>query len=95
MILVSLSEIAVITFVNRFGSDATAAYGAVNQVVSYVQMPAISLGIAVSIFASQSIGANRLDRLKDVIRAGVLLNNFLGGKNVLWFISFRKDIFIL
>ena len=49
MILVSLSEIAVITFVNGFGSDATAAYGAVNQVASYVQMPAISLGIAVSI----------------------------------------------
>lgn len=40
MILVSLSEIAVIVFVNRFGSNATAAYGSVNQVVSYVQMPA-------------------------------------------------------
>jgi putative MATE family efflux protein len=40
VVLVSLAEIAVITFVNRFGSDATAAYGAVNQVVSYVQFPA-------------------------------------------------------
>ncbi|MED2039043.1 MATE family efflux transporter [Bacillus wiedmannii] len=57
MILVSLSEIAVIAFVNRFGSDATAAYGVVNQVASYVQMPAVSLGITVSIFAAQSIGA--------------------------------------
>nr|WP_274376917.1 MATE family efflux transporter [Desulforamulus reducens] len=92
MILVSLSEIAVITFVNRFGSDATAAYGAVNQVVSYVQMPAISLGIAVSIFASQSIGANRLDRLKDVIRAGVLLNYFIGGIIVLLVYLFSQDI---
>ena len=45
MILVSLSEIAVIAFVNRFGSDATAAYGVVNQVASYVQMPAVSLGL--------------------------------------------------
>ena len=43
MILVSLSEIAVIAFVNRYGSDATAAYGVVNQVASYVQMPAVSL----------------------------------------------------
>lgn len=49
MILVSLSEIAVIAFVNRYGSDATAAYGVVNQVASYVQMPAVSLGITVSI----------------------------------------------
>lgn len=79
MILVSLSEIAVITFVNRFGSDATAAYGAVNQVVSYVTMPAISLGIAVSIFAAQSIGGNQFDQLKQVIRAGVLLNYAISG----------------
>lgn len=79
MILVSLSEIAVITFVNGFGSDATAAYGAVNQVVSYVTMPAISLGIAVSIFAAQSIGGNQFDRLKQVIRAGVLLNYAISG----------------
>ena len=49
MILVSLSEIAVISFVNHYGSNATAAYGVVNQVASYVQMPAVSLGIAVSI----------------------------------------------
>jgi Na+-driven multidrug efflux pump len=67
MILVSLSEIAVISFDNHYGSDATAAYGAVNQVTSYVQTPAISLGVTVSIFAAQSIDANQFDRLKKVI----------------------------
>lgn len=92
MILVSLSEIAVISFVNRFGSDATAAYGAVNQVASYVQMPAISLGMAVSIFASQSIGANRLGRLKDVIRAGILLNYVIGGCLIILVYLFSRDI---
>ncbi|WP_243120729.1 MATE family efflux transporter [Pelotomaculum sp. FP] len=92
MILVSLSEIAVISFVNGFGSDATAAYGAVNQVASYVQMPAVSLGMAVSIFASQSIGANRLDRLKDVIRTGVLLNYVIGGVLILLIYLFSKNI---
>jgi len=92
MILVSLSEIAVISFVNAFGSDATAAYGAVNQVASYVQMPAVSLGMAVSIFASQSIGANRLDRVKDVIRAGILLNYIIGGVLILLIYLFSKNI---
>lgn len=92
MILVSLSEIAVITFVNRFGSDATAAYGAVNQVVSYVSMPAISLGMAVSIFAAQSIGANRLDRLKDVVRAGILLNYIMGGILIILVYLFSQTI---
>lgn len=92
MILVSLAEIAVISFVNSFGSDATAAYGAVNQVASYVQMPAVSLGMAVSIFASQSIGAGRLDRLKDVIRTGVLLNYVIGGVLILLIYLFSINI---
>ena len=92
MILVSLSEIAVISFVNRFGSNATAAYGAVNQVISYVSMPAISLGMTVSIFASQSIGANRLDRLKDVIRAGILLNYVIDGFLIILVYLFSQDI---
>jgi putative MATE family efflux protein len=78
-VMVSLSEIAVISFVNRFGSPATAAYGAVNQIVSYVQFPAISIGITASIFGAQSIGAQRTDRLRKIVRAGVTLNYIIGG----------------
>jgi putative MATE family efflux protein len=73
MVMVSLAEVAVISIVNRFGSSATAAYGAVNQIVSYVQFPAISIGIAASIFGAQSIGAKRFDRLRTIARAGVAL----------------------
>jgi len=78
MVMVSLAEIAVISLVNRFGSSATAAYGAVNQIVSYVQFPAISIGIAASIFGAQSIGARRFDRLRKIARAGVSLNWVIG-----------------
>lgn len=92
MILVSLSEIAVITFVNQYGAEATAAYGAVNQVISYVQMPAISLGIAVSVFAAQSIGRNELGRLKEVIRVGIVLNYIIGSILILLVYGFAKDI---
>jgi putative MATE family efflux protein len=74
LVMVSLSELAVITFVNHFGSTATAAYGAVNQVVSYVQFPAISIGIGASIFGAQAIGARRLDRIPKVVRSAVILN---------------------
>lgn len=95
MILVSLSEIAVISFVNRFGSDATAAYGVVNQVASYVQMPAVSLGITVSIFAAQSIGANQFDRLQKVIRAGLVMNYVIGGVLISLIYLFSKEILAL
>ncbi len=79
LVMISLSEIAVISFVNRFGSTATAAYGAVNQIVSYVQFPAISIGIAASVFGSQAIGAKRLERLPKIARAAVTLNYGIEG----------------
>ncbi len=95
VIMVSLSEIAVLSFVNRFGSSATAAYGAVNQIVSYVQFPAISIGIAVSIFGSQAIGAQALDRIGKIVRAGVLLNYIIEGVLILACYAFSRHIISL
>jgi Na+-driven multidrug efflux pump len=37
MVVMSLAELVLLGLVNGFGSSATAAYGAVNQVMSYVQ----------------------------------------------------------
>ena len=79
MVLVSIAEIAVLSFVNRFGSSATAAYGAVNQVVSYVQFPAMSIGITASIFTAQCIGGQRQDRIPRVVHAAIGVNYVLGG----------------
>jgi putative MATE family efflux protein len=78
MIFVSLSEVAVVTFVNRFGAHATAAYGAVIQVINYVQMPALSLGIAAGIFGAQLIGAGKQDRLRLLVKSAVMLNYVIG-----------------
>jgi putative MATE family efflux protein len=78
VVMVSLAEIAVISFVNHFGSKATAAYGAVNQIVSYVQFPAVSISITASIFGAQAIGAGREDLLRRVIHAGIGLNYAIG-----------------
>jgi putative MATE family efflux protein len=79
LVMLSLSEIAVITFVNRFGSTAVAAYGAVNQVASYVQFPAVSIGIAASVFGAQSIGAGRTERIGTIVRSAVALNYVIEG----------------
>lgn len=92
MIMVSLAEIAVLSFVNRFGASATASYGAVNQVVSYVQFPAISIGIAASIFGAQCIGAKRNDKLGSVIRSAVGLNYVIGGLLIVLCYVFAWDL---
>ena len=79
LILVSLAEVAVLSLVNGFGSEATAAYGTVNQVVSYVQFPAISIAITASIFGAQAIGAGRADRLGDITRTGIIMTLVITG----------------
>lgn len=79
MVVSSISAIVIIGIVNRYGSSATAAYGAVNQVMSYVQFPAMSIGIAASIFAAQAIGARRFDEVEHVTRTAILMNLIVTG----------------
>ena len=93
--MISLSEIALLAFVNRFGSSALAAYGAVNQIVSYVQFPAISIGIAASIFGAQAIGAGRTDRIPMIVRSAVILNYVIEGVLVAIVYAFATGIISL
>jgi Na+-driven multidrug efflux pump len=83
MVVISISELVILALVNGHGSQATAAYGAVTQVVNYVQFPAISIAITASILAAQSIGAGKLDRLSPILRTGLWLNVALTGSLVL------------
>lgn len=79
MVISSIAGIVVVGLVNRFGSDATAAYGALGQVMSYVQFPAMSIGIAASIFAAQAIGARQLQQLGTITRTALVLNLVITG----------------
>ncbi len=83
MVTISLSEVAVLFLVNRYGSQATAAYGAVNQIISYVQFPAISIAITASILGAQAIGAGRTQLLGKIAKTGILMNLVLTGSLVL------------
>lgn len=79
MLVVSASALVMIGLVNRFGTVTTAAYGAANQLWTYVQMPAMAVGAAVSAMAAQNIGAGRWDRVGRIGGAGVLMNCILTG----------------
>lgn len=83
MIMVSLSSIALVSLVNRYGSSAAAAFGAANQIISYVQMPAVSIGMTVSIFGAQAIGAGLVHRLQPILRTGIKLNLAVSGTLIL------------
>ena len=83
MVVISLSELVILALVNRHGSEATAAYGAVTQIVNYVQFPALSIAITASILGAQAIGAGRLERLGPILRTGLIINLWLTGGLVL------------
>jgi len=79
MIVLSLSELVILALVNQHGSQATAAYGAVTQIVNYVQFPALSIAITASILGAQAIGAGRLERMGPILRTGLVINVCLTG----------------
>ena len=82
MMVVSSSMLALITLINRYGSQTTAAFGAAMQVFTYIQMPAFAIGSAVSAMAAQNIGAGRWDRVNKITRSGILLNTYMTGAGI-------------
>ncbi|MFA7558387.1 MAG: MATE family efflux transporter [Hydrogenophaga sp.] len=83
MVVMSLSQLVILSLVNQHGSQATAAYGAVTQVVNYVQFPALSIAITASILAAQAIGEGATERLGAILRTGLWLNVAITGSFVL------------
>ena len=75
----SLADLALVSIVNSHGSRATAAWGAVSQVMAYVQFPAMSIAITASILAAQAIGAGKAGQVDAVTRVALGMNLALTG----------------
>ncbi len=71
MFVMSFAALTMTRFVNSYGSQTAAAYGVAMQMWTYVQMPAMALGMAVSSMAAQNVGAGRMDRVDRVAATGV------------------------
>ena len=62
--LIAISCVALQSVVNGFGSVVVAAFTATSRIEQLIQQPYNSLGMAVSTFAGQNIGAGKEDRVK-------------------------------
>ena len=71
MFVLSLSGLVMMGLINREGVVTTAAYGVTSTLWTYLSMPAMAVGAAVSAMAAQNIGANRWDRVAQITRSGV------------------------
>lgn len=95
MITNSVAALVIVGLVNQYGSHATAAYGAVNQVLNYIQFPALSISIAASIFTAQAIGAGKLQLLSKVTKTALLMNIIITGGLVILAYLFSKYLMAL
>jgi putative MATE family efflux protein len=74
MIVISVAALTIMGLVNSYGSRVAAAYGIAAQLWTYVQMPALAIGAAVSSMAAQNVGAGRWDRIDRITASGVGFN---------------------
>jgi putative MATE family efflux protein len=83
MVVVSLAMVMMMSQVNHFGAQVSAAYGACLHLWNYVQLPMLAMGMAVTPMAAQNLGARRLDRVERIARVGITLNLAMAGSMVL------------
>lgn len=95
MVTTSLAGLVIVGLINHYGAHATAAYGAVNQVLNYIQFPALSISIAASIFAAQAIGAGQPDLLARVTRTALGMNILFTGTLIVLAYLFSKYLMAL
>lgn len=79
MIVISAAALVLMGIVNSYGSRVAAAYGIAAQLWTYVQMPALAIGAAVSSMAAQNVGAGRWDRIDRITASGIGFNMVLTG----------------
>lgn len=93
MLIISSSMLALLTLVNRHGEHTVAAYGAANQLWTYVQMPALAIMVGVSAMTAQNIGAGRWDRVSQITRWGLFFNVLLTGALISLIYLFERQVF--
>jgi putative MATE family efflux protein len=92
MIVISVAALTVMGLVNLYGSQVAAAYGIAAQLWTYVQMPALAIGAAVSSMAAQNVGAGRWDRIGRITASGVGFNLVLTGTLVSLLYLFDRPV---
>jgi len=95
MLVVSAAGIIMVGLVNQEGLLMAAAYGAVMQLFTYIQMPAMAIGGAVSAMAAQYIGASKWEGMKDLTRAGLIVQFVMTGVVTVLLLLFDRPVLVL
>lgn len=70
---VSISSVLCQTVINGFGPMLVSGYTAANKIESIAGMPIMNLGMAVSTFVAQNIGAGKMERVKKGFKSALIM----------------------
>lgn len=72
--LFSVGTLALQSLVNGYGSDFMAGFNGANKIDMFAFFPAQSFGMALTTFVGQNIGAGKMHRVKEGLRATMLMS---------------------
>ena len=71
--VVAIGMVAIYRIVNQFDTDVIAAYSVAGRIDSFAIMPAMNFAMALTTFTGQNIGAGKLQRVREGLKATILL----------------------
>ncbi len=74
---IAMGMMALTRIVNGFGTDAIAAFTAAGRIDAFAVMPAMNLGMAVSSFTGQNIGAGKMERVSRGLWAALKISSYI------------------
>ncbi len=72
--IVSFSNLIVMAYINRFGSSGVAGYSCANKIDNFLGLPVNSLMLAITTFCGQNLGAKEFKRVKEGVRASLVMS---------------------
>ena len=95
MLVMSTAGLTMVGLVNRLGVETAAAYAVSQQLWTYIQMPAMAIGVAVSSMAAQNIGAGKWDRVNAITWSGIGYNTLITLTVIVAIILFDRPVMAL
>lgn len=71
--VVGFGMMALLGIVNQFGTDVIAAYTVGSRIDSFISLPAMALSAALANFTGQNLGAGKISRIKNGLKATMLI----------------------
>ncbi len=90
--LFSIGNITLQSLVNGYGTSAMAAFGAGSKIETFISLPIMNLGSAVSTFVAQNIGANKVDRVKKGVKSSINMALSISLFVIIIFFLFKENL---